>query len=67
MIEKKALDYAKSARDTSWMQYRKPIDQDLNDANTIITRVAQNSPKNKMEIIKVRENLLNTLQLRLQI
>ena len=30
-IEKKALDNAKSARDTSWMQYRKPIDQDLND------------------------------------
>ena len=61
-IEKRALDNAKSARDTSWKQYREPIEQDLNDANAIITRVAQNSPKNKMEIIRERENMLNTLQ-----
>ena len=61
-IEKKALEKAKLARDISWKAYRKPIEEDLSNAVAIITRVAQNSPKNKMEIIKIREDLSKTLQ-----
>ena len=60
-IEKNALDSIKVSRDTSWKNYRKSIDDDLNDAMVIITRVAQNSPKNKKEIIDVRDKLINTL------
>ena len=60
-IEKNALDSIKISRNTSWKNYRKSIDDDLNDAMVIITRVAQNSPKNKKEIIDVRDQLSNTL------
>ena len=60
-IEKNALHSTKVSRDTSWKNYRKSIDDDLNDAMVIITRVAQNSPKNKKEIIDVRDQLSNTL------
>ena len=61
-IEKKAEDKAKTTRDKSWKDYRLDIESDLSDALTIITRVAQNSPKNKKEIIQVRDELSNTLQ-----
>jgi len=61
-LEKKALNSAKVSRDTSWKNYRKSIEDDLNDAMVIITRIAQNSPKNKKEIINLRDQLSNTLQ-----
>ena len=61
-IEKKAEEKVKNIRDKSWKDYRKNIEEDFNDAIAIITRVAQNSPKNKKEIIEVRDNLSNTLQ-----
>ena len=61
-IEKKAEERVKNIRDKSWKDYRKNIEDDFGDAMTIITRVAQNSPKNKKEIIQVRDELSNTLQ-----
>lgn len=61
-IEKKAEEKVKNTRDKSWKDYRKNIEDDYSDAIAIITRVAQNSPKNKKEIIKVRDELSNTLQ-----
>ena len=61
-IEKKAEERVKKIRDKSWKDYRKNIEDDFGDAMTIITRVAQNSPKNKKEIIQVRDELSNTLQ-----
>ena len=61
-IEKKAEEKAKNIRDKSWKDYRKNIEGDFDDAMAIITRVAQNSPKNKKEIIQVRDDLSNTLQ-----
>ena len=61
-IEKKAEEKAKNIRDKSWKDYRKNIEDDFGDAMAIITRVAQNSPKNKKEIIQVRDELSNTLQ-----
>ena len=60
-IENKAEEKVKKIRDKSWKDYRKNIEEDFNDAIAIITRVAQNSPKNKKEIIEVRDNLSNTL------
>ena len=59
-IEKKAEERVKKIRDKSWKDYRKNIEDDFGDAMTIITRVAQNSPKNKKEIIQVRDELSNT-------
>ncbi len=61
-IEKRAKEKAKNIRDKSWKDYRKNIEDDFGDAVAIITRVAQNSPKNKKEIIQVRDDLSNTLQ-----
>lgn len=61
-IEKKALDKVKTSRDKSWKNYRKSIQNDLNDAMVIITRIAQNSPKNKKEIIDIRDQLSKTIQ-----
>tara|TARA_B100000029_G_scaffold420386_1_gene426253 strand:- start:3209 stop:4666 length:1458 start_codon:yes stop_codon:yes gene_type:complete len=61
-IEKKAEEKVKSIRDKSWKDYRKNIEDDFGDAMAIITRLAQNSPKNKKEIIQVRDELSNTLQ-----
>ena len=61
-IEKKAEEKVKNIRDKSWKDYRKNIEDDFGDAMAIITRVAQNSPKNKKEIIQVRDELSNTLQ-----
>ena len=61
-IEKKAEERVKNIRDKSWKDYRKNIEDDFGDAMTIITRVAQNSPKNKKEIIQIRDELSNTLQ-----
>jgi len=61
-IENKAEKSAIKSRDKSWKSYRNSIDEDLQDALTIITRVAQNSPKNKQEIIDVRNQLSNTIQ-----
>ena len=61
-IESRAITNAKISRDKSWKSYRKSIDEDLSNAIAVITRVAQNSPKNKKEIITVRNNLSKTLQ-----
>ena len=61
-IEKKALDKSKELRDKSWKNYRKSIEGDLNDSMVILTRLAQNSPKNKKEIIDVRDQLSKTIQ-----
>ena len=61
-IEKKALDKVKTSRDKSWKNYRKSIQNDYNDAMVIITRIAQNSPKNKKEIIDIRDQLSKTIQ-----
>ena len=61
-IENKAEKSAIKSRDKSWKSYRNSIDEDLQDALTIITRVAQNSPKNKQEIIDIRNQLSNTIQ-----
>ena len=60
-IESKAEISAKESRDRSWREYRSSINEDLDDALTIITRVAQNSPKNKNEIIKIRKQLSNII------
>jgi len=61
-IENKAEKSAIKSRDKSWKSYRNSIDEDLQDALAIITRVAQNSPKNKQEIIDIRNQLSNTIQ-----
>ena len=61
-IENKAEKSAIKSRDKSWKSYRNSIDEDLQDALSIITRVAQNSPKNKQEIIDIRNQLSNTIQ-----
>ena len=61
-IEKNALNKSKELRDKSWKNYRKSIEGDLNDAMVILTRIAQNSPKNKKEIIDVRDQLSKTIQ-----
>jgi len=61
-IEKNALDKSKELRAKSWKNYRKSIEEDLNDAMVILTRIAQNSPKNKKEIIDVRDQLSKTIQ-----
>ena len=61
-IEKNALDKSKELRDKSWKNYRKSIEGDLNDAMVILTRIAQNSPKNKKEIIDIRDQLSKTIQ-----
>ena len=61
-IEKNALNKSKELRDKSWKNYRKSIEGDLNDVMVILTRIAQNSPKNKKEIIDVRDQLSKTIQ-----
>ena len=61
-IEISAASNSKKSRNFAWKSYRKDIDEDLQDANAIITRVAQNSPKNKKEIISVRNDLNNIIQ-----
>ncbi len=61
IIEKNAEDIAKKSRDRSWKSYRNDIKEDFDDAIAVITRVAQNSPKNKKEIINVRKNLSTTI------
>ena len=54
-IEVSAERSAKESRDRSWRDYRSSINEDLDDALAVITRVAQNSPKNKNEIINIRK------------
>ena len=61
-IEISAASNSKKSRNSAWKSYRKDINEDLQDANAIITRVAQNSPKNKKEIISVRNDLNNIIQ-----
>tara|TARA_B100000686_G_scaffold266641_1_gene281544 strand:+ start:1384 stop:3801 length:2418 start_codon:yes stop_codon:yes gene_type:complete len=61
-IESKAEKSAIKSRDKSWKSYRNSINEDLQDVLAIITRVAQNSPKNKQEIIDVRNQLSNNIQ-----
>jgi len=61
-IEISASSRSKKSRNSAWKSYRKDIDEDLQDANVIITRVAQNSPKNKKEIISVKNDLNNIIQ-----
>ena len=61
-IEISAASSSKKSRNSAWKSYRKDINEDLQDANAIITRVAQNSPKNKKEIISVRNDLNNIIQ-----
>ena len=61
-IEISASSRSKKSRNSAWKSYRKDIDEDLQDANAIITRVAQNSPKNKKEIISVKNDLNNIIQ-----
>ena len=61
-IEISVSSRSKKSRNSAWKSYRKDIDEDLQDANAIITRVAQNSPKNKKEIISVRNDLNNIIQ-----
>jgi len=61
-IEISAGSSSKKSRNSAWKSYRKDINEDLQDANVIITRVAQNSPKNKKEIISVRNDLNNIIQ-----
>tara|TARA_B100001564_G_scaffold108259_1_gene89779 strand:- start:719 stop:3133 length:2415 start_codon:yes stop_codon:yes gene_type:complete len=60
-IEKDAEMIAKKSRDSSWKSYRDDIKEDLDDALTVITRVAQNSPKNKNEILIARNDLSKTI------
>jgi pyruvate/2-oxoglutarate/acetoin dehydrogenase E1 component/TPP-dependent pyruvate/acetoin dehydrogenase alpha subunit len=60
-LEKDAEIIAKKSRDKSWKSYRDDIKEDLDDALTVITRVAQNSPKNKNEIINTRNDLSKTI------
>ena len=60
-IEDRAEKSAKESRDRSWKDYRSSISEDLDDALAVITRVAQNSPKNKNEIINIRKQLSNII------
>ena len=60
-IERDAEEIAKKSRKRSWKSYREDIKEDYDDAITVITRVAQNSPKNKKEIINIRKNLSKTI------
>ena len=60
-LEKKAELNAKQSRDISWKDYRSEIKEDLHEAITIITRVAQNSRTNKREIINLRNELNSIL------
>ena len=60
-IERDAEEIAKKSRDRSWKSYRNDIKEDFDDALAVITRVAQNSPKNKKEIINIRKNLTSTI------
>ena len=60
-LEKKAELNAKQSRDISWKDYRSEIKEDLQEAITIITRVAQNSRTNKREIINLRNELNSIL------
>ena len=60
-IERDAEEIAKKSRKRSWKSYREDINEDYDDAITVITRVAQNSPKNKKEIINIRKNLSKTI------
>ena len=61
-IEISATSNSKKFRNSAWKSYRKDINEDLQDANAIITRVAQNSPKNKKEIISIKNDLNNIIQ-----
>ena len=60
-IENKAILDSKKSRDTAWKDYRSEIKEDLQEAISVLTRVAQNSPKNKIEIIKIRNELSSIL------
>ena len=60
-IENKAILDSKKSRDTAWKDYRSEIKEDLQEAISVLTRVAQNSPKNKIEIIKLRNELSSIL------
>jgi len=60
-VETDAKEIAKKSRNRSWKSYRDDIKEDFDDAITVITRIAQNSPKNKKEIINIRKNLSNTI------
>ncbi len=60
-VETDAKEIAKKSRNRSWKSYRDDIKEDFDDAITVITRVAQNSPKNKKEIINIRKNLSKTI------
>ncbi len=61
-IEISAGSNSKKSRNSAWKSYRKDINEDLQDANVVITRVAQNSPKNKKEIISIKNDLNNIIQ-----
>lgn len=61
-IEISAASSSKKSRNSAWKSYRKDINEDLQDANAIIIKVAQNSPKNKKDIISVRNDLNNIIQ-----
>ena len=60
-VETDAKEIAKKSRNRSWKSYRDDIKEDFDDAITVITRIAQNSPKNKKEIINIRKNLSKTI------
>tara|TARA_B100000965_G_scaffold52327_4_gene38942 strand:- start:3647 stop:6064 length:2418 start_codon:yes stop_codon:yes gene_type:complete len=60
-IENKATLDSKKSRDKAWKDYRNEINEDLQEAISVLTRVAQNSPKNKIEIIKFRNELNSVL------
>ena len=60
-IENKAVLDSKKSRDIAWKDYRNEIKEDLQDAISVLTRVAQNSPKNKNEIINFRNELNSIL------
>ena len=60
-IENKAVLDSKKSRDIAWKDYRNEIKEDLQDAISVLTRVAQNSTKNKFEIINFRNELNSML------
>jgi len=60
-LEKQALLNAKKSRDIAWKDYRGEISEDLQEAITVITRIAQNSSTNKREIINLRNELNSIL------
>jgi len=60
-LEKTAELNAKQSRDISWKDYRFEIKEDLQEAITVITRVAQSSRTNKREIINLRNELNSIL------